>query len=95
MVCPHKPVEPSYKYCGERHLTLILPTPFHYISLLSLIAIFLPSSSPAITCILYLILPSERNFDPHIGTVVLRTSFAGARLGCFIEFCRPGQYLCK
>jgi hypothetical protein len=63
------------------HLTLSLPTPCYYISVLSFSAIFY-----------YLHLPPLLVFFTFIHReVVLGTSFAGARVGCFIVFCCPGE----
>ncbi len=54
----------ALKRCG--FLTLSLPSSDYYTSPLSLSARNFPPPSPAITCILYIILPSERNFYPQV-----------------------------
>ncbi len=45
-------------------LTLSLPSSYYHTSPPSLSARNFPHPSPAITCILYIILPRERNFYP-------------------------------
>ncbi len=49
-------------------LTLSLPTSNYYMSPLSLRARNLPPSSPAISCVFYIILPSEVKFYPQAGS---------------------------